>query len=346
MDTMWQRRAASLGVVAVCLLGVAELRTAPAWAAPVEYVKVCDAFGTGYFYIPGTETCLKASAFVGSDSVFIGDQTGAFTEVGPPDVFFLQPSSHLHGWDTGADFAWGGANWAHRFQFGYAVASADLERTEPYGGAQTGFVPGSSTYGDGWSLGTYGAYGSQALDYHRFNLTYSQTKPVASGYHAGFKVSLQTTDLSNQGHLESTYYDNYSFDVDQSLKGWFFSAGPTVSVSYPLGGGFRLWAGADAQIGIKHSRFTSWENVCFPCGAPIMIDLDGDRTSLGASATLQGGVALQLGDGFSVKGLAGVTIANRDVLYVRKTSDDADTGIHDQTGTDWSVRIRMERNWP
>lgn len=26
---------------------------------PAEYVRVCDAFGTGYFYIPGTETCLK-----------------------------------------------------------------------------------------------------------------------------------------------------------------------------------------------------------------------------------------------------------------------------------------------
>ena len=26
---------------------------------PMDYVRVCDAFGTGYFYIPGTETCLK-----------------------------------------------------------------------------------------------------------------------------------------------------------------------------------------------------------------------------------------------------------------------------------------------
>jgi hypothetical protein len=26
---------------------------------PMEYVKVCDAYGTGFFYIPGTETCLK-----------------------------------------------------------------------------------------------------------------------------------------------------------------------------------------------------------------------------------------------------------------------------------------------
>lgn len=28
-------------------------------AEPMEYVKVCDMYGAGYFYIPGTETCLK-----------------------------------------------------------------------------------------------------------------------------------------------------------------------------------------------------------------------------------------------------------------------------------------------
>jgi opacity protein-like surface antigen len=31
---------------------------------PMEYVRVCDAFGTGYFYIPGTETCLKIGGLV------------------------------------------------------------------------------------------------------------------------------------------------------------------------------------------------------------------------------------------------------------------------------------------
>ena len=31
---------------------------------PMEYVRVCDAFGTGYFYIPGTETCLQISGKV------------------------------------------------------------------------------------------------------------------------------------------------------------------------------------------------------------------------------------------------------------------------------------------
>ena len=28
-------------------------------AAPVEYVRVCTAQGAGFFYIPGTDTCLR-----------------------------------------------------------------------------------------------------------------------------------------------------------------------------------------------------------------------------------------------------------------------------------------------
>src|SRR5437764_2349565 len=28
-------------------------------AAPVNYVRICDAYGAGFFYIPGTDTCLK-----------------------------------------------------------------------------------------------------------------------------------------------------------------------------------------------------------------------------------------------------------------------------------------------
>jgi hypothetical protein len=41
------------------LLGVVFLAQ-PASAQPVEYVRVCDTFGTGWFYIPGTEQCFRA----------------------------------------------------------------------------------------------------------------------------------------------------------------------------------------------------------------------------------------------------------------------------------------------
>lgn len=42
----------------------------------VEYVRVCDAFGTGFFYIPGSETCLKISGFVRTQYDFRADAAG------------------------------------------------------------------------------------------------------------------------------------------------------------------------------------------------------------------------------------------------------------------------------
>ncbi|MBN9026219.1 MAG: porin, partial [Rhizobiales bacterium] len=33
-------------------------------AEPVDYVKVCDAFGKGFFYSPGTDTCIKVGGYV------------------------------------------------------------------------------------------------------------------------------------------------------------------------------------------------------------------------------------------------------------------------------------------
>ena len=33
-------------------------------AAPVAYVKICDAYGAGFFYIPGTDTCLKVGGYI------------------------------------------------------------------------------------------------------------------------------------------------------------------------------------------------------------------------------------------------------------------------------------------
>jgi hypothetical protein len=48
--------AAALAVVSGARAADAVVAAEP---EPMEYVKVCDAYGTGYFYIPGTETCLK-----------------------------------------------------------------------------------------------------------------------------------------------------------------------------------------------------------------------------------------------------------------------------------------------
>ena len=33
-------------------------------AAPIEYVRICDAYGSGFFFIPGTDTCLRVGGTV------------------------------------------------------------------------------------------------------------------------------------------------------------------------------------------------------------------------------------------------------------------------------------------
>jgi hypothetical protein len=43
---------------------------------PLEYVRVCDAFGTGFFYIPGTETCLKFGGYIRFQTDFGRNESG------------------------------------------------------------------------------------------------------------------------------------------------------------------------------------------------------------------------------------------------------------------------------
>jgi hypothetical protein len=49
------------GLVAVAGAQAADL---PVKAKPVEYVKVCSLYGAGFWYVPGTDTCLKIGSFI------------------------------------------------------------------------------------------------------------------------------------------------------------------------------------------------------------------------------------------------------------------------------------------
>ncbi|TIN61466.1 MAG: porin [Mesorhizobium sp.] len=51
---------------------------------PAEYVKICDVYGSGYFYIPGTETCLRIGGYVRYD-IGLGD-VGSFDGARSLDV--------------------------------------------------------------------------------------------------------------------------------------------------------------------------------------------------------------------------------------------------------------------
>ena len=49
------------GLMAVAGAQAADL---PVKAAPVEYVKICSLYGAGFYYLPGTDICVKIGGYV------------------------------------------------------------------------------------------------------------------------------------------------------------------------------------------------------------------------------------------------------------------------------------------
>src|SRR5712664_1109576 len=53
-------------------IGGAHAADLPVKAKAVEYVRVCSLYGAGFFYIPGTDTCIKLGGYLRVDTTFNG----------------------------------------------------------------------------------------------------------------------------------------------------------------------------------------------------------------------------------------------------------------------------------
>ncbi|OKP63490.1 hypothetical protein BTE77_35600 [Ensifer adhaerens] len=118
---------------AAALVAVSSAQAADAIVAaepePMEYVRVCDAFGTGYFYIPGTETCLKIGGYVRFQTSF-GSETFSFVEDrNDPEWYRTSNEVQKHGSSEGT------SDWD---SFSRAYVSFDAKSDTEYG-TLTGF---------------------------------------------------------------------------------------------------------------------------------------------------------------------------------------------------------------
>src|SRR5271169_2306172 len=57
---------------ALVAVGGAQAADLPLKAKAVEYVRVCSLYGAGFFYIPGTATCIKLGGYLRVDTTFNG----------------------------------------------------------------------------------------------------------------------------------------------------------------------------------------------------------------------------------------------------------------------------------
>src|SRR6478672_4143247 len=61
------------GLIAMSGAQAADL---PVKAKAVEYVRICSLYGAGFFYIPGTDTCIKIGGYLRVDTTFNGGAYG------------------------------------------------------------------------------------------------------------------------------------------------------------------------------------------------------------------------------------------------------------------------------
>src|SRR5438445_11684006 len=58
-------------------LSGAQAADLPVKAKAVEYVRICSLYGAGFFYIPGTDTCIRLGGYLRVDTTFDGGHHGA-----------------------------------------------------------------------------------------------------------------------------------------------------------------------------------------------------------------------------------------------------------------------------
>ena len=106
---------------------------------PVEYVRVCDAYGSGFFFIPGTETCIRFSGFVRSsyekeyldrsvalDALTGTDGTAAPVATGDLDFTFWGQRARLN-IDVRSETDWGTLRAQYRLEGGDSNEDADID---------------------------------------------------------------------------------------------------------------------------------------------------------------------------------------------------------------------------
>ncbi|WP_407147731.1 porin [Bradyrhizobium sp. ORS 86] len=125
---------------ALVAVGGAQAADLPVKAKAIEYVKVCSLYGPGFYYIPGTDTCIKLGGYLRGDVV-------------------INTNSDHTGNTSGA----GGAN--NRFTNGYTWRSRedlniDTRTATEYGVVRTFF---DATFT--WTSDTYAGLGNGATVY-------------------------------------------------------------------------------------------------------------------------------------------------------------------------------------
>ncbi len=201
--------ASAAGLVAMSGAQAADL---PVKAKPVEYVKVCSLYGAGFYYIPGTDICMKIGGYVRFQQGF--GSSGSITS-GP-----FTSTGSFHNREASADYQ-------YRVR---SIATFDTRQQTAYGTLRTylilGFTQDSVETGSAASSPVTSALGSSLYATRAFiqiaGFTFGKAtsffdfvSTAAVSYNAGHTYSPDTGDA---GHVVAAYTAQFGNGLSATLS--------------------------------------------------------------------------------------------------------------------------------
>ncbi len=278
------------GLMAVAGANAADLPVRAA-APAVDYVRICNAYGNGFFYIPGTDTCLRVGGFIRADYI-LNDTRGfnaAADRAAQGYTFFARARINMDS-RTGTEYGLLRTMTAIDFnaQNGQGTTAINLINAfVQFGGLTAGRVQSFFMYR--WAQAGYGPF------FQSTNLTYGTTNVLA--YTATFGNGISATIALEDGNrrapgIAGTVYAGRQMpDIVANInvsQGWGSArlAGAIHQIRPQAAGvdtkyGWAVLAGAEVNLPMLSPGALLWVQGTYADGASNFSGGRNDPTRLG-----------------------------------------------------------------
>ncbi|MDB5616928.1 porin [Tardiphaga sp.] len=355
-------------------IGGAQAADLPVKAKAVEYVKVCSLYGAGFYYIPGSDTCLKIGGFIRVDTSLNSSgvygtpffQGAGATNTRSKDYYTGRVRANLNmdtrtateygvvrtfvntqfQWSDSTDGIAGGNNEVDYafiqfagFTFGKAVSQFDTQWVLSHPSISSGFTGGSDDK-TGIPQIAYTASLGNGLS---ATISAETTRPYRTGgiYDVNDALNVPGTTIyssSTAGNMMPDIVANLR--LDQAWGSLHF-AGALHQVAMTYNGANETTGHFDDKLG--YALTAGFEIKNLPTG--VGDTLRGDITyANGATRYVFGGTSQVSGAGFALFNGNNVALGNyMDAVFASPVG--GGTGTDLQLATDFGARLFFEHYW-
>jgi hypothetical protein len=270
------------GAAVISAVSAAQSADLPVKARPVEYVNICSLYGEGFFYIPGTDTCLKIGGWVRYDTYFnqsSGDNPPTSSDAGlntrSSSSDYSSRSRTVVSFDARSQTEYGTLRAYYRGGFELTTALASQYANGTYFYERAFIQLGGWTFGRSQSFfdifASPWSYGGHYLVAGSYTSTYGTN---LAAYTAQYGNGVSATLAIEDGNVRRTAI-------------WDATSGPSAAGLFPAGDAYSIGSTSIGPMGPATNGYTT-------CG--VKLDDNNDNTN-GNSSTSNGLQALGCGWG-------------------------------------------------